>query len=140
MQSIGAQPLEGKDKKSTEQDQQVKTILLVEDDDSIGALLVEALAQETPYQALLVTDGLQALQVVHKVKPCLFITDYRLPHMNGIELYDRLRATKELENTPAIIMSAYLPYEEVKKRNLVSLNKPFELDEFLDTIENLLQH
>lgn len=115
-----------------------KTILVVEDDDSIGALLVEALSQETPYQAVLVTDGLQALQLVHQVKPCLFITDYRLPHMDGIELYDRLRSSRELADTPAIIMSAYLPEEEVKKRKLVCLNKPFELDELLNTVEKLL--
>ena len=115
-----------------------KTILVVEDDDSIGSLLVEALSQETPYKALLVTDGFQALKTVHHIKPCLFITDYRLRRMDGIELYDRLRSTDDLADTPAIIMSAYLPEEEIKKRRLVSLNKPFELDELLDTIEKLL--
>ncbi len=116
-----------------------KMILVVEDDDSIGFMLVEALSQETPYHAVLVTDGLQALQAVREVKPCLFITDYRLPYMDGIELYDRLHAKKELEDTPAILMSAYLPPdEEVKKRKLVSMNKPFELDELLDTVEKLL--
>jgi DNA-binding response OmpR family regulator len=139
MQYIGAQPLEGVHKNSIEGNHRNKTILVVEDDDSIGSLLVEVLSQETPYQAMLVTDGLQALQLVREVKPCLFITDYRLPHMSGIELYDRLCATKDLENTPTIIMSAYLPQEEVQKRRLVSLNKPFELDEFLDTVETLLQ-
>ena len=111
-----------------------KTILVVEDDDCIGSLLVEALSQETPYQAVLVTDGLQALKVVQPMKPCLFITDYRLPYMDGIELYDRLRSSEALADTPAIIMSAYMPEDEVKKRQLVSLDKPFELDELLDTV------
>jgi CheY-like chemotaxis protein len=138
MQQIKLQPLEGFYKKNTHLDSPGKTILVVEDDDSIGSLLIEVLSQETPYQALLVTDGLQAIKLVHKIKPSLFITDYRLPHMNGIELYDFLRTTKDLESTPAIIMSAYLPQEEVKKRNLVSLNKPFDLDDFLDIVEHLL--
>lgn len=115
-----------------------KTILVIEDDDSIGMLLVEALSQETPYKALLVTDAFQALKAVHHVKPCLVITDYRLPYINGIELYDRLHSTDDLANTPAIIMSAYLPEEEIKKRHLISLSKPFELDELLDTVEKLL--
>jgi DNA-binding response OmpR family regulator len=115
-----------------------KTILVVEDDDGIGSLLVEALSQETPYKALLVTDGWQALRVIHDVKPCLFITDYRLPLMNGIELYDRLRSTQALADTPTIIMSAYLPEEEVAKRKLISLRKPFDLDDLLDTVEKLL--
>ncbi len=115
-----------------------KTILVVEDDTSIGTLLVEALAMETPYSAMLVTDGMQALNVACNIKPCLFITDYWLPHINGLELYDRLQATKDLADTPTIIMSAYLPEQEIKKRNLIGLNKPFELDEFLEVVEKLL--
>src|SRR5690348_3089374 len=92
-----------------------KTILVVEDDASIGFLLVEALRQETPYMAMLVSDGIQALKIAHSIKPSLFITDYWLPYINGLELYDRLQATKDLADTPTIIMSAYLPEQEVKK-------------------------
>jgi DNA-binding NtrC family response regulator len=115
-----------------------KTILVVEDDDSIGTLLIELLSQETSYKTLLVTDAFQALKAVKYLKPCLFITDYCLPHMNGIELYDRLHSTESLAHTPAIIMSAFLPEEEIRKRHLTSLSKPFELDELLDTVEKLL--
>jgi len=113
-------------------------ILVIEDDDSIGTFLVEALSQETPYEAMLVTDGLQALQLVHTVKPSLVITDYRLPNINGLELYDMLKTMQPLKDTPAIIMSAHLPMQEVRKRNLVGLNKPFELDDLLNTVERLL--
>jgi DNA-binding NtrC family response regulator len=116
-----------------------KTILVIEDDASIGEMLIDALS-DTSYQAFLVSDGQEALQVVHVIKPALFITDYRLPKMNGIELYDCLHAQQDLANTPAIIMSAYLPKEEVKKRNLVGLEKPFELDQLFSTIEQLIEH
>jgi|SRR5947209_20619806 len=115
-----------------------KVILVVEDDDNIGTFLVEALSQETPYKAVLVTDGFAALKAVHDIKPALFITDYRLPAMDGIELCDRLHILQGLENTPIIIMSAYLPQEEIKKRNLISLSKPFELDDLLNAINRLL--
>jgi CheY-like chemotaxis protein len=125
--------------KATEgEDEATKTILVIEDDDSIGRLLVDALSQETPYKAVLVTDGFQALRAVHSIRPSLFITDYRLPFMDGLELYDRLHAQSELEHTPAIIMSAYVPQREVEKRHLVKLNKPFELDDLLNTVERLL--
>ena len=111
-------------------------ILVVEDDENIGTFVVQALTSETPYKAILVTDGLQALNIVDEVKPRLFITDYRLPYMNGIELYDRIRP--KIDDTPTIIMSAYMPEQEVQKRKLVSLNKPFELDDLLNTVERLL--
>ena len=117
-------------------DEYKPTILVVEDDENIGMFVVQALSTETPYRAILVTDGLQALNIVDKVKPRLFITDYRLPYMNGIELYDRIRP--KIDDTPTIIMSAYMPEQEVQKRKLVSLNKPFELDDLLNTVERLL--
>lgn len=113
-------------------------ILVVEDDDSIGAFLVEALAQETSYSAMLVTDGFQALQIVDRVQPCLVITDYRLPLMSGLELCDLLKTKQTLKDMPAILISAQLPEHEVQKRNIVGLNKPFELDDLLDTVERLL--
>jgi DNA-binding response OmpR family regulator len=115
-----------------------KIILVIEDDQCIGTLLVEVLAQETPYKAMWVNDGIRALQLVHKVKPSLLITDYGLPSINGIELYDKLHSVKDMAETPTIMISASLPEQEVKKRSLVGLNKPFELDELLDTVERLI--
>ncbi len=124
--------------KQSAMDKHRPIILVIEDDDSIGTFLVEALSQETAYKAMLVTDGFQALQLMDKVKPCLFITDYHLPHMNGLELYDLLKLMPLLKDTPAILMSAQLPEQEVQKRNMIGLNKPFELDDLLNTVERLL--
>lgn len=123
---------------SSEADESVKTILVVEDDNGIGTFLVQAITQETTHLALLVSDGFQALNAVANIKPSLFILDYQLPRMNGIELYDKLHAMKEMENIPAIIMSARLPRKEIEQRNIVGMNKPLELDDFLQLIEKLL--
>ena len=115
-----------------------KTILVVEDDDGVGNFLIQAISQETPHQALLVTDGFQALKAVRSIKPSLFILDYQLPSMNGIELFDNLHAMKELEQIPAIVMSARLPKQEIEKRQLIGMHKPLELDDLLQTIDRLL--
>lgn len=116
----------------------VKTILVVEDDEGVGNFLVQAFLLESPYQAMLVTDGSQALKAVESLKPSLFLLDYQLPHMNGIELYDQLHASKELEDIPAIIMSANPPLREARERKITCIRKPIELDELLRTIEKLL--
>ena len=123
---------------SSEDPINVKTILVVEDDEDIGSFIVEALLQETPHQALLVTTGSKALETVKTIKPNLFVLDYLLPRMNGIDLYDQLHGTKELEHIPAIMMSANLPASEARKRKITCLKKPFELDELLQTIEKLI--
>jgi len=116
----------------------VKSILVVEDDSDIGLFLVQAITQETAHQAMLVANGFEALKAVKSIKPDLFILDYWLPTMNGIELFDRLHAMKELENIPAIMISAQLPKRELAERKIYSMNKPLELDEFLRLIEQLL--
>ena len=117
-----------------------KLILVVEDDEAIGTLLVQLLAQEACYQALLATDGFEALNVVREVKPDLFILDYQLPAMNGIQLYDSLHAISRLENVPAILLSARLPQHEVEKRSLISVGKPSDLDELLEIVNKALRH
>jgi CheY-like chemotaxis protein len=122
--------------------EKAKIILIVEDDEDVGAFLVTAILQETLYHPILVTDGFAALKTVHDLKPDLVILDYQLPRMNGIEVYDQLRARPELADVPALLMTAGLgmPRHALEKRRLVSLSKPLELSTFLDMIDELLQH
>lgn len=117
----------------------VKTILLVEDDNNIGEVFEQVIIQETPYLVMLATDGMTALDIVKSIKPSLFILDYQLPHMNGIQLYDRLHAIKELAHVPTMMMSASLPRAELERRAITGMNKPIDLDDFLQTIEQLMK-
>ncbi len=112
-----------------------KAILVVEDDADLGAFLVQAITQETPHHTLHVTDGIRALEVTRKLIPDLFIIDYLLPDMNGIELYDILQSSKELAAIPTIIIIAHLPIQEMTKRRMIGFKKPFDLQELLDTIQ-----
>ncbi len=116
------------------------TILLVEDDANISAFLVEVIAQETPYRAIVASDSIAALQLVRHFTPCLFVLDYGLPGMNGIELFDRLHLNQEFAPIPAILITANrsVPQQQIRQRQLITFLKPFELDSFLATIETLL--
>src|SRR5437016_10084755 len=83
-----------------------KVILIVEDDDGIGTFLVQAISQETPYHPVWVKDGFAALKLIHDLKPDLLLLDYQLPHMDGIDLYDQVRAIQGFEAIPALLMTA----------------------------------
>ncbi len=115
-----------------------KLIFIVEDDTIMEEFLVTAISDETPYQVIAVHNGYEALEAVKEIKPQLFILDYLLPGMNGLDLYDQLHAREEGAGTPTIMYSTVLPTKEVEKRHITALCKPFELDELLDTIEALL--
>lgn len=117
----------------------IQTILLVEDDADIGEFIAQALNDETPYTILHVVDGARALEVVASVKPDLFILDYQLPGMNGIELHDRLHEVKGFEKIPTLIISANVPpRKEMQQRHITFLKKPFDLNDLFKSIEKLL--
>lgn len=116
-----------------------KLILLVEDDEEHASLLYQMLLQETPYRVYYTSDGQTAWRFLQYFKPDLLLLDYRLPRMDGLELYDRIRASKDLYDLPVLMLSAALPFQEVDQRGIVSLNKPFDLDEFLQTIDSLIR-
>jgi len=118
---------------------EVKTVFIVEDDEAIGELLVQAIEQETSYQAVLASDGFQALKMLRTVKPDLILLDYSLPGMNGLELYDTIHTVKALKHLPVLIVSAETVriQKEIKARQLSQLQKPFELTSLLQAIERL---
>lgn len=120
------------------QNKTMKTILLVEDDAIISELLTQMIIQETPYQVFSVSDGIEALKLVKNMKPQLFILDYWLPFMQGIEVYDILHGTEGLEEVPAIMLSVNAPVQEINKRRMTYIRKPFDITKLLDTINRLL--
>ena len=97
----------------TEERDTLHTVMIVEDDVHIGAFLVEAITGETPYHALLVANGIEALETVKHLRPSLLILDYHLPGIDGLELYDRVHAMPDMQQVPAIMMSARLPQREL---------------------------
>jgi CheY-like chemotaxis protein len=116
----------------------MKTILIIEDEAVVGELIVQLIAQETPHRAILAADSSRAFNILEHIKPDLFLLDYHLPRMNGIELYDRLHATEGLENIPAILMTAGVLEHNFHRRKVVGISKPFALNKLLDLIEELL--
>jgi CheY-like chemotaxis protein len=118
--------------------QREKTVVIVEDDEDIGLVLVQCIVQETPFRALLVTNASDALQAMKTTKPSLLLLDYQLPGMNGIELYDHLQDVEGGKDIPVVMISANLPHREIAQRRLVGMRKPVDLYGLLQTIETLI--
>lgn len=116
-----------------------KLILVVEDDEDIGLFITEFIHQHTVHQAQHHLTGHHALQAVTLYTPHLFILDYDLPDMTGLELHDQLHILEHLRNVPTLLISAIKPpMSEVRKRAITFLAKPFDLMELLHTITGLL--
>ena len=115
-----------------------RTVLIVEDDADIGEFLVHAVEDEIHSHVLLARDGDEALKFISTVIPAFLLLDYQLPGMSGLELYDQLQSREELKIVPVLFMSANPPVKELELRNLQYIGKPFELDDLLKMLKELL--
>src|SRR6267142_6579498 len=113
----------------------VRTILIVEDDVDVGEFLVQAIQQETPYQPILACNSTQALRQVKSLKPDLFLFDYNLPEINGVELYDQMHQMEALKDIPILFMTANFPFQKIKHNDFSFIKKPFELDDLIQQLE-----
>ena len=118
----------------------METILVVEDKESMAAMLKETLESEG-YKVVSAGDGLEGINYLKEGKIDLVLTDLTLPHKDGIDV---LTASKE-ENQlrPVIIMTAYGSVEtavEAMKRGAVDfIAKPFDTDHLLMLIKRAIE-
>lgn len=118
--------------------QEKKNILVVEDDQSMREMVIHVLQEEDLYRVQWAVDAFQAQKIRQTFKPDLLLTNYHLPDMNGIELYDSLIAQDGNDPIPTIIMSATLPAKEIRKRWLYQISIPFDIFHLLDLVEEIL--
>ncbi|MET0393931.1 MAG: two-component regulator propeller domain-containing protein [Chitinophagaceae bacterium] len=86
------------------QDDDRKSILLVEDDEHIRFLLKDILLDD--YIIYEATDGLEAIGLIEKIVPDLVICDVMMPNMNGLELCNRVKSASSTCHVPFIMLSA----------------------------------
>src|SRR5438034_4677174 len=109
-----------------------KTILVVDDESEIAAILVEALERDG-YQTETAENGADALRRLERRGFDLVMSDTKMPVMDGIELYRKLeRHFPELQRRIIFVAGDVLDAE--KQRFLESagvpvLTKPFDLSE-----------
>ena len=114
------------------------SILIVEDDENVGEFLQQTIDEYTPYQTTVVQDGFDALERARQIQPCLLLLDYKLPGMNGLEIYDHLQSMKETQDVPTIMMSASLPVAELQRRGIYQLRKPMDIGNVIRMITHAL--
>jgi CheY-like chemotaxis protein len=117
-----------------------KTILIVDDDRDIGEMLQTIILQQTSYRVVWIAESDLVLMAAQHMRPSLILLDYMMPTMDGLDLYDRLQGMENMRDLPVILISAKaeLPFEELRKRGIFLLKKPFDLTELLDMLAQLL--
>jgi CheY-like chemotaxis protein len=110
------------------------SVLVVEDDPSLRALMVRSLSAKG-YRALQASDGIEALELLAADPEIeLVVTDIVMPRMNGVELAQQMAASAR---TRLLFISAF--GEEYTELPASLLQKPFSQDALIAEVERLLE-
>lgn len=89
--------------RSSQQENNVDKVLIVDDDQRLLKMLQRTLSYEG-YAVTTVTDGEAALAKAYEERPDLIILDWMLPKLDGIGVLEELRASED--ETPILMLTA----------------------------------
>lgn len=117
----------------------LKRILILDDNQDILDIVEEALMYEQ-FEVHGTTRADEIIPSIEKLKPNLVLLDYRVSGMNGGEVCKLIKSSPEFGNIPVIIFSAYInSTKELFNYGCDAIiNKPFDLDELIGKINNLI--
>jgi CheY-like chemotaxis protein len=115
-------------------------LLIVEDQDSVRALILQALKQDG-YRVIEAASGEDALRKVSSLSEPIqaLITDVIMPHMSGLVLAERLRVI--CPNIRVLFMSGYVDPSQsafLDESTAAFIQKPFLPDDLARHLRNLL--
>jgi len=121
-------------------------ILYVDDDADDRMLLTDAINITFPiYEAIGVSDGIEALQYLNKHRssqlPCLVILDLNMPGMNGKEVLREMKKNEELLKIPVVIFTTSSNPSDKKEfadMGVDMITKPATFSELTAMIKKLL--
>ena len=98
--------------------------MVVDDREDIRDTLREAI-EMAGCESLGAANGVEALALLEKYRPCLIVLDLVMPVMSGQEVLAELRARPELAEVP-VVVSTSAPH--LAPQGVPVLPKPIEID------------
>lgn len=89
-------------------------IVIVEDEEALARVLKEKFETEE-FAVELAIDGKVALPVIKKFQPDLVLLDLMLPKRDGIDVLRDIKADRDLEGLPVIVLSNLDGDEDIKQ-------------------------
>ena len=110
-----------------------KSVLVIDDEDSILAMIQQVLSL-SGYKVDVVRDGESALRRLGQYHYDLALCDWKMPGLNGQEVYERLRAANPDMSRRLIFITGDTLNDKtqdfLKSSDKICLSKPFTLAEF----------
>lgn len=111
--------------------------ILVADDQPGVRYLLDIIIKEAGHRVHMAGNGLEALDMVRRVRPQLVFMDVRMPLMDGLEALGRIK--KISPETEVVMMTAYFSDDTIarslKKGAARCLAKPFDVEKIKSLIQ-----
>ena len=121
---------------------QAAKILVVDDDDAIRQILIEALTMDRKYLVEEASNGIEGSIKLGTYRPDLLILDIFMPEMDGLEVCRNICSEPELSDLKVIITTGHPNHpklDEVVKLGFTNiLSKPFDLLDLVKDVETIL--
>ena len=123
----------------------MKKIMIVDDEkDQIFSVKTSfETAYPDKYEIIGAESGKKCFELLEKkIIPDLILLDIMMPTMNGWEVFDKLRASQKYKNIPVIFLTARSDGLATKAGSMIAddyIEKPIEIDELKDRIDNVLK-
>ena len=119
-----------------------KKILVIDDQEDLLELTRRVL-QSRGYEVVTLTDGEDALNIIKKELPHLVLMDMLMPGKDGAQICQEMKSDSSIRHIPVILTTGQMLDEsEFSQEGLTGaddyLMKPFEIEELLAKIENLI--
>lgn len=113
-------------------------VMVIEDEEAIAMMLTYNLEKEG-FKVEVVSNGLNAVKEVERLKPSVILLDWMLPEISGVEICRIIRSKPEIKNIPIIMLTAK-SQEEDKVKGLSSgaddyVTKPFSVPELMARVK-----
>ncbi len=104
-------------------DRSVRRIAILEDDAGAARLLRRILQARGDYQIFEAQDGRSGLEMIRRERPDMVLLDLMMPEMDGFAVLEALRADKELQGIPVVVITAkeLTPGERVRLSGQIRL-------------------
>ena len=123
-------------------DEMARTVLIVEDSDTSADTLEIALLSLPDVSVAHARSGRKAWQLLQRERVSAIITDLHMPHMDGFELIERVRAAVPVTYVPIIVVSGDSDPETPERVRQLGADayfaKPYSPAAVRDTLERLL--
>ena len=104
-------------------EEQIKTILVVEDDPPVLKTLVDKLTEEG-FRIIEAHDGEEGLMIADRDHPDLILLDIVMPKMDGMTMLKKLRQENEWGKSVPIILLTNLSPDEEKINKGITEDEP----------------